>query len=217
MAIRQVGLLSRRTRVGRIDQGRQMSGRSLPVSAAATGRMRPVLGGRSGRCRSMARPFVASHDCPFPARPENPVSRPIFLNLPVNDLARATAFYQAVGAALNPQFSDASGSCMVFSDTIHVMLLTHDKFQQFTPKRIVDAREGSEVLICISVDSRSAVDRMVEQAIAAGGREPRAPQDHGFMYGRSFEDVDGHIWEPMCMDMEAANAAIATAQSNTSL
>jgi len=144
------------------------------------------------------------------------VSRQIFLNLPINDLARATAFYQAIGAALNPQFSDASGSCMVFSDTIHVMLLTHDKFQQFTPKRIVDAREGSEVLICMSADSRSEVDRMVEQAIAAGGREPRAPQDHGFMYGRSFEDVDGHIWEPMWMDMEAASTAIATAQSNTS-
>ena len=144
------------------------------------------------------------------------MSRQIFVNLPVSDLARSTVFYEAIGAALNPQFSDATGSCMVFSDTIHVMLLTHDKFQQFTPKRIVDAREGSEVLICISADSRSAVDRMVEQAIAAGGREPRAPQDHGFMYGRSFEDLDGHIWEPMWMDMEAASAAMATAQTDTS-
>ena len=144
------------------------------------------------------------------------MSRQIFVNLPVSDLAGATAFYQAIGADMNPRFSDATASCMVFSDTIHVMLLTHDKFQQFTPKRIVDAREGSEVLICISADSRSAVDRMVEQALAAGGREPRAPQDHGFMYVRSFEDLDGHIWEPMWMDMEAASAAMAAAHADAS-
>ena len=143
------------------------------------------------------------------------MSRQIFINLPVSNLARSTAFYQAIGAALNPQFSDSTGSCMVFSDTIHVMLLTHDKFQQFTPKRIVDAREGSEVLICISADSRSAVDRMVGQAIAAGGREPRSPQDYGFMYGRSFEDLDGHIWEPMSMDMDAASAAMATIHADS--
>ncbi len=141
--------------------------------------------------------------------------RQIFLNLPVNDLSRATAFYEAVGAVMNPQFSDATASCMVFSDTIHVMLLTHEKFQQFTPKRIVDARMSSEVLICISADSRSDVDRMVGHAIAAGGREPRPPQDVGFMYGRSFEDLDGHIWEPMWMDMEAAGAAMEAARCGT--
>ena len=139
----------------------------------------------------------------------------IFVNLPVGDLARATAFYEAVGAARNPQFSDATGSCMVFSDTISVMLLTHDKFQQFTPKRIADAHVSSEVLICISADSRSAVDTMVERAIAAGGREPRPMQDYGSMYGRSFEDLDGHIWEPMWMDMEAASAAIEAANTDT--
>lgn len=144
------------------------------------------------------------------------MSRQIFINLPVSDLERSTAFYQAIGADLNPQFSDVTASCMVFSDTIHVMLLTHDKFQQFTPKRIANAREATEVLICLSADSRSAVDRMVEQALANGGREPRAPQDHGFMYGRSFEDLDGHIWEPMWMDMEAASAAMATAHADSS-
>ena len=143
------------------------------------------------------------------------MTRQLFLNLPVSDLARATEFYEAVGAVMNPQFSDETGSCMVFSDTIHVMLLTHEKFQQFTPKRIGDAHVCSEVLICISSDSRSAVDRMVEQAIAAGGREPRPPQDYGFMYGRSFEDLDGHIWEPMWMDMEAASAAMEAANTDT--
>jgi predicted lactoylglutathione lyase len=84
------------------------------------------------------------------------------------------------------------------------MLLTHAKFRQFTSKKIADARETSEVLICISAESREAVDEITENAIAAGGREPRAAEDHGFMYGRSFEDLDGHIWEPMWMDVEAA-------------
>jgi predicted lactoylglutathione lyase len=98
---------------------------------------------------------------------------------------------------------------MVFSETIHVMILSHEKFSQFTPKRIADAHQTSEVLICISADSREAVDEMTEAALANGGREPREPQDHGFMYGRSFEDPDGHIWEPMFMDMEAAKAAVS--------
>ena len=133
----------------------------------------------------------------------------IFVNLPVADLARATGFYEAVGATKNPQFSDATASCMVLSETIHVMLLTHDKFGQFTPKRIADAHAVSEVLICISADSRAEVDDIMDKALAAGGGEPREPQDHGFMYGRSFEDPDGHIWEPMWMDLEAAKAAMA--------
>ena len=135
--------------------------------------------------------------------------RMIFVNLPVTDLARSTAFYEAIGAEKNPQFSDDTAACMVLSDTIHVMILTHDKFAQFTPKRIADARETSEVLICVSEDSREGVDRITERALAAGGREPRAAQDYGFMYGRSFEDPDGHIWEPMWMDMEAAKEAMA--------
>ena len=87
------------------------------------------------------------------------------------------------------------------------MLLTHDKFRQFTPKKIADARESTEVLICISAESREAVDTVTENALAAGGREPREPQDYGFMYGRSFEDLDGHIWEVMWMDVEAAKTA----------
>ncbi|HZR86701.1 MAG TPA: VOC family protein [Bradyrhizobium sp.] len=134
----------------------------------------------------------------------------IFINLPVGDLARATAFYQAVGASKNPQFSDDTASCMVFSDTIHAMLLTHDKFRQFTPKKISDAKTTSEVLICISADSREAVDQVVSRAAGAGGTaDPSPKQDFGFMYGRSFEDPDGHIWEVMWMDAEAASKAMA--------
>jgi predicted lactoylglutathione lyase len=132
----------------------------------------------------------------------------IFINLPVSDLARATAFYQAVGAEKNAQFSDDTASCMVLSDTIHVMLLTHDKFRQFTPKQIADAKTSSEVLICISADGRGAVDDVVGRASAAGGgADPSPKQDFGFMYGRSFEDPDGHIWEVMWMDVAAATTA----------
>ena len=136
------------------------------------------------------------------------MAKMIFINLPVTDLARATAFYQAIGAQKNAQFSDAAGSCMVFSETIHAMLLTHEKFHQFTPKAIADARTSSEVLICVSADSRDDVDDMVGKAEASGGRaDPSAKQDYGFMYGRSFEDPDGHIWEVMWMDLEAAAKA----------
>jgi predicted lactoylglutathione lyase len=132
----------------------------------------------------------------------------IFVNLPVSDLRRATAFYEGVGAKKNEQFCDETGSCMVFSDTIHAMLLTHDKFRQFTPKDIADSKKTSEVLICISADSREGVDDMVNKAKAAGGRvDPCPKQDHGFYYGRSFEDPDGHIWEVMWMDVAAALAA----------
>ena len=132
----------------------------------------------------------------------------IFVNLPVADLKRATAFFEAIGATKNPQFSDDTASCMVISETIYVMLLTHEKYGQFTSKKIVDARTGSEVLIALSADSRDDVDAMVGKAKAAGVNiDPTPTQDHGFMYGRSFEDPDGHIWEVVWMDMEAAAAA----------
>ena len=136
--------------------------------------------------------------------------RMIFLNLPVTDLERATAFYEAIGATRNPQFSDETASCMVFSETIHVMLLTHEMFRRFTPKDIADARKSSEVLICLSAESRAEVDDILTKAQAAGGRaDPGPVQDHGFMYGRSFEDLDGHIWETMWMDVVAAQAVHA--------
>ena len=138
------------------------------------------------------------------------MSKMIFVNLPVSDLARATAFYEAVGATKNEQFCDGTASCMVFSETIHVMLLTHDKFRQFTPKAIADARATTEVLICLSAESRAAVDDRLGKAKAAGGvTDPGPQQDYGFMYGRSFEDPDGHIWEVMWMDVAAAQAAMA--------
>src|SRR3712207_1277443 len=134
----------------------------------------------------------------------------IFVNLPVADLARATAFYEAVGARKDERFRGNTASCMVFSETIHAMLLTHDKFRQFTPKAIADAKRTSEVLICVSADSREGVDDMVARAGAAGGvADPGPKQDHGFMYGRSFEDPDGHIWEVMWMDVAAATAAMS--------
>ena len=138
------------------------------------------------------------------------MSKLIFVNLPVTDLTRATAFYEAVGAKKDERFCDQTASCMVFSETIHVMLLTHDKFRQFTPKTIADAKQTSEVLICLSADSRAAVDDTVGKAEAAGGAvDPGPKQDYGFMYGRSFEDPDGHIWEIMWMDVAAAQAAMA--------
>ncbi len=143
------------------------------------------------------------------------MSRMIFVNLPVADLDAAKAFYEAIGAANNPQFTDETAACMVLSDTIHVMLLTHDKFAQFTKKAIADAHATSEVLICVSEDSREGVDEITEKALAAGGRETREKQDHGFMYGRSFEDLDGHIWEPMWMDLRAFAEASSQHQPET--
>jgi predicted lactoylglutathione lyase len=132
----------------------------------------------------------------------------IFVNLPVADLARATAFYQSIGATKNPQFSDDTASCMVFSETIYAMLLTHDKFRQFTPKPISDAKTSNQVLFCLSAESRAEVDEIVGRAKSGGGRSDPAPKDdYGWMYGRSFEDPDGHMWGVTWMDIAAAPAA----------
>jgi uncharacterized protein len=134
----------------------------------------------------------------------------IFVNLPVTDLARSTAFYEAIGGEKNPQFSDETATCIVLSETIHAMLLTHDKYRQFTSKPIADAHSTSQVLICVSADSKDSVDSTVDRAVSAGGKaDPGPKQDFGFMYGRSFEDPDGHHWEVMWMDIEAAQAAMA--------
>lgn len=130
------------------------------------------------------------------------MTKMIFVNLPVRDLAKAKAFYEALGAVVNPQFSDDTSACMVLSDTIFVMLLTHAKWTVFTKKPIVDAHQASEVMLALSADSRAAVDTLVDAAGAHGGKADVNPkQDHGFMYGRSFEDVDGHVWETVWMDM----------------
>lgn len=128
----------------------------------------------------------------------------IFINLPVADLPRSVAFYEAVGARMNPRFSDETAACMVFSDTIHVMLLTHEKFSSFTDRAIPDAKKTAQMLICVSEDSREGVDAVIDRAGAAGGQtDPNPAQDYGFMYGRSYADPDGHIWEVMWMDSEA--------------
>ena len=132
----------------------------------------------------------------------------IFVTLPVSDLDRSKAFYEAVGAANNPQFTDDSAAMMVVSPTISVMLLTHARFSGFTSRKIPDAQESAQVLLCLSEESREAVDATVGRAVAAGAVGDSNPaQDHGFMYGRSFADPDGHIWELCWMDMEAAMAA----------
>ena len=130
------------------------------------------------------------------------MAKQIFVNLPVRDLTKAKAFYEAIGAVNNPQFSDDTSACMVLSDTIFVMLLTPGKWASFTKKPIADARQASEVMLALSADDRRAVDAMVSAAGAQGGKADVNPtQDLGFMYGRSFEDLDGHIWETFHMDM----------------
>lgn len=138
------------------------------------------------------------------------MSRLIFVNFPVRDLDKSINFYEAIGARKNDMFCDETAACMVLSDVIHVMLITHDKFRQFTPKNIADAHTVSEVLVCVSASDKQEVDQLVSKAASAGGKpDPSAVQDYGFMYGRSFEDLDGHIWEVMWMNMEAAKQAMA--------
>ncbi len=132
----------------------------------------------------------------------------IFVNLPVTDLERSMRFYEAVGFTNNPQFTNEQAAAMEWSDTIKVMLLTHDFWRTFTDKKIVDAKASAQVSLAISRDSREEVDEIVEAAAGAGGRaDPGPRQDLGFMYSRGFEDPDGHIWEPVWM-----NPAVATGE-----
>lgn len=134
------------------------------------------------------------------------MARMIFVNLPVTDLKVSMKFYEAIGATNNARFTDETAACMVFSGTIYVMLLTHEKWATFNRKPIVDARESSEVMLCISCENRAQVDEMAQVAIDAGGTGDVNPvEDHGFMYSRDFADPDGHIWEPMWIDMAAAS------------
>jgi len=143
------------------------------------------------------------------------MSRMIFINLPVADLAKSRAFLEALGAENEPKFTDETAACMKLSDSIFVMILTHPKFSQFTPRPIADANASSEVLLCLSADNRESVDSTVQRAVVAGGSaDPAAKQDYGVMYGRSIADPDGHIWEIMWMDPAAADqggSAIDTA------
>lgn len=132
----------------------------------------------------------------------------IFVNLPVKDLAAAIRFYKAIGCEQNMQFSNDQAAMMVWSEAISFMLLTHEFFATFTSKRIADAHQSCEVLLALSRDSREEVDAITQAAATAGGKaDVRPPQDMGFMYSRAFQDPDGHVFEPVWMDMAAAQAA----------
>ena len=132
------------------------------------------------------------------------MSRMIYVNLPVADLAKSRAFYEAAGFTPEPKFSNEMAACMVWSETIYAMLLSHDFWKTFTTKAIPDAHYSAQVLLCLTCDSRADVDAMVDAAAASGGKADPCPvQDMGVMYGRSIEDPDGHIWETTWMDQNA--------------
>ena len=124
----------------------------------------------------------------------------IFVNLPVRDLEKAKEFFITLGYTFNPQFTDETAASLVISENIYAMLLTHEKFKQFTKKEIADSTRTTEVLLALSAESKEAVDTVFEKAIQAGGKEAREPEVYDFMYSRSFEDLDGHIWEIFWMD-----------------
>jgi predicted lactoylglutathione lyase len=131
------------------------------------------------------------------------MSRKIFVNLPIKNMERSKAFFGALGFSFNPQFTNEQGACMVIADDIYAMLLVESFFQTFTKKPVADATKSTEVLICLSCENRAEVDALVRKALAAGGTAPNPPQDHGFMYGHGFTDLDGHVWELMYMDPNA--------------
>ena len=128
----------------------------------------------------------------------------IFLNLPVADLPKSREFFKSLGYTFNEQFCDDTAACVVISEHIYVMLLTHAKFREFTPRSICDTAKASEVLICLSCDSREEVETLVRKAVAAGGSTYADPKDYGFMFQHSFHDLDGHSWELVHMVPGAA-------------
>jgi predicted lactoylglutathione lyase len=131
------------------------------------------------------------------------VSRLIFINLPVRDLAKSVDFFTALGFEFDPRFTDENATCMIISEQAFAMLLVEPRFKDFTKKDIVDARKQTEVILAVSADSREGVDEFADKALAAGGQPANEPMDMGFMYGRSFQDLDGHQWEVMYMDPSA--------------
>lgn len=131
------------------------------------------------------------------------MAQQIFVNLPVKDLPKAIRFFTKLGFTFNPEFTDNNATCMIVGNNILVMLLVEKFFKTFIKKEICDAHKSTEVLIALSVESREKVDKMIKLALEAGGKEPRPAQDYGWMYGRSFEDIDGHIWEVFYMDENA--------------
>ena len=127
----------------------------------------------------------------------------IYVNLPVKDLDKSIAFFTQLSYKFNPQFTNDNATCMIVGEGIFVMLLVEKFFQTFTPKPICDANKSTEVLLCLSCDSRDTVDALVRKAVAAGASTPNPPKDDGFMYGHGYQDLDGHLWELMYMDMSA--------------
>lgn len=126
----------------------------------------------------------------------------IYVNLPVTDLDRAKRFLSALGFTINEQFSNDQAAGLAVSETIYVMLHTPESIRRFTAKEIADAHKTTEVLLALQVESKAEVDAFLQKALAAGATEPREPEDHGFMYGRAFEDPDGHIWEAFFLDVD---------------
>ena len=129
------------------------------------------------------------------------MNKQIFINLPVSDLARSTEFYTALGFTNNPQFSDETGKCMVWSESIYVMLLSHEKFSSFTSKPIADTKTNIAGLFSLSMENVEAVNKIMDAGLKAGGIEPTEMKDYGFMQQRTIEDFDGHTWEIFFMDM----------------
>lgn len=136
----------------------------------------------------------------------------IFVNLPVKDLQKTITFFKQLGFTFNPQFTDDKAACMIIGENIYAMLIVEARFSDFTKKPIADATKSTEVLLALDADSRAAVDEMVKKAVAAGGTVYMEAQDHGWMYGHSFADLDGHQWEILYMD-EAALPAEYTART----
>jgi len=131
------------------------------------------------------------------------MTRKIFVNLPVKDLNETVDFFTKLGFAFNPQFTDENATCMIVNNDIFVMLLVEKFFKTFTKKELCDTIKDTEVIVALSTESREKVDQMINKVIEAGGKEHRKPQDHGWMYGRSFEDINGHLWEVIYMDKNA--------------
>lgn len=123
----------------------------------------------------------------------------VFVNLPVKDLDNSLTFFKILGFSFDKKFMDESSACMSLTDDTYVMLLSEEKFRIFTPKEICDSEKFTEVMLCLSLDSRKAVDDMVSKAVSAGGSTYNDPQDYGFMYGHGFQDLNGHIWEVIYM------------------
>ena len=144
------------------------------------------------------------------------MAKQIFVNLPVKDLGKTIEFFKKLGFEFNPQFTDEKATCMVVNENIFVMLLVEKFFKTFTQKEICDTSKNTEVIIALSTENREKVDQMLENVIKAGGKESRKPQDHGWMYGRSFEDLDGHIWEIIYMDEKALKENYGQEQGKSS-